>query len=122
MAYIDTEHLFKCETCRCYRNGKCNTFCDAGESYSPSLTKIPAADVVPRDEVAKIFEEIELELVAALESNYKWIREHNVIGNTVSGSVMQRVYGKIDALRGIEGFIEELKEKYTKGGKQNERT
>lgn len=80
------------------------------------LYEQPAADVVPRDEVAKIFEEIEQELVAALESNYNWIREHNVIGNTVSESVMQRVYGKIDALRGIEGFIEELKEKYTKRG------
>ena len=59
MPYIDTEHLFKCETCRSYRNGKCNTFCDAGESYSPSLTKIPTADVVPRGEVQEIFKEFD---------------------------------------------------------------
>lgn len=83
-----------------------------------AINNAPTADVVPRDEVAKIFEEIEQETVAALESNYKWMREHNVIGNTVSESVMQRVYGKIDALRGIEGFIEDLKEKHTKGGEQ----
>lgn len=94
MPYIDTEHLFKCETCRFYRNGKCNTFCDAGESYSPNLAKIPAADVVPRDEVTKIFEEIERNIFI-LETPY---RLHCI----------------------SSGFIEELKEKYTKGGKGDE--
>lgn len=93
MPYIDTAHLFKCETCRFYRNGKCYTFCDAGESYSPSLTKIPTADVVPRDEVAKIFEEIEINIFK-LETPYQTL--HCI----------------------PSGLIEELKEKYTKGGKQ----
>ena len=61
MAYIDTKYLFKCETCRHYteRQG-CNTFCDSGECYSPNMNKIPTADVVPREEVAKIFEEIDI--------------------------------------------------------------
>ena len=46
MAYIDTKYLGKCETCRNFRNGKCNTYCDHGEEYSPNLSKIPTADVV----------------------------------------------------------------------------
>lgn len=43
--YIDAEYMFKCETCRHYRENKCNTFCDSGESYSPNMSKIPTADV-----------------------------------------------------------------------------
>jgi hypothetical protein len=45
MAYIDTKYLGKCETCRNLRGGKCNTYCDHGEEYSPNLSKIPIADV-----------------------------------------------------------------------------
>lgn len=47
MSYIDTQYLFKCETCR-NRIGedKCYTFCDSGESYSPNMSKIPTDDVV----------------------------------------------------------------------------
>ena len=45
MAYIDTKHLFKCETCRSMRSGECNTFCECGEGYTPDMTKIPTADV-----------------------------------------------------------------------------
>jgi hypothetical protein len=61
MAYIDTQYLGKCETCRhCVGEIKCNTYCDHGEEYSPNLSKIPTADVAPRNEVArKIFEEID---------------------------------------------------------------
>ena len=47
MTYIDTKYLGKCETCRNFRNGKCNTYCDHGEEYSPNLSKIPTADVAP---------------------------------------------------------------------------
>ena len=46
MAYIDTKYIGQCETCRYYRNGKCCTWCDCGESYSPGMSKIPTADVV----------------------------------------------------------------------------
>lgn len=46
MAYIDTQHLGKCDTCRHHRSGGCNTFCDCGEEYFPDLSKIPTADVV----------------------------------------------------------------------------
>ena len=64
-----------------------------------------------RQEVAReIFEEIEREINDALQSNYKVlpiIEESEALWNRVSG--------KIDALRGIGGFIDELKDKYTEG-------
>ena len=64
---------------------------------------------VIREQIAReIFEEIEREINDALQSNYKvlpLIEESEALWN--------RVNGKIDALRGIGGFIDELKEKYT---------
>ena len=60
-------------------------------------------------EVAReIFEEIEREINDALQSNYKvlpLIEQSEALWN--------RENGKIDALRGIEGYIAELKKKYT---------
>lgn len=47
MPYIDTKYLFKCETCRNFRNNVCRTFCESGEGYSPNMSKIPTVDVVP---------------------------------------------------------------------------
>ena len=44
--YIDTKHLGKCNTCTHCRNGRCNTYCDHFECYTPDLNLIPAADVV----------------------------------------------------------------------------
>ena len=55
------------------------------------LEYVPTADVVPRDEVAKIFEAIE-KSIFELETPYQTL--HCI----------------------PSGFIEELKEKYTKGG------
>ena len=64
-------------------------------------------------EVAReIFEEIEREITDALKSNYKvlpLIEQSEALWNNVNG--------KINALRGIEYFIEELKEKYTEDSK-----
>lgn len=64
-------------------------------------------------EVAReIFEEIDREINDALQSNYKVlpiIEESEALWN--------RVNGKIDALRGIDGFIDELKQKYTEDKK-----
>lgn len=60
MPYINTEYLFKCETCRhCVGDIRCNTFCDSGESYSPNMNKIPAADVVPMEEVERLKRQLE---------------------------------------------------------------
>lgn len=79
----------------------------------------PTADVVPREEVKRIFNEIEQEIVAALESDYKALRTYDDgRNNDYILELVGRVKGKIDALRGIEDFIEELKKKYTKGGEQ----
>ena len=58
--------------------------------------------------VREIFEELEREINDALQSNYKdlpLIEQSEALWN--------RVNGKIDCLRGIDGFIDELKEKYT---------
>ena len=41
MWLIDADLMFKCETCRHHRGGKCNTYCDHGEEYSPNLRVIP---------------------------------------------------------------------------------
>ena len=46
MAYINTDDLFKCETCKRYQDGKCTTWCENYECYSPNMKKIPIADVV----------------------------------------------------------------------------
>lgn len=55
----------------------------------------------------EIFAYIEQEIVAALESNYKVISKF-----VESDDLYYTVKGKISALRGIEGFVEELKKKY----------
>ena len=73
------------------------------------MVEAPAADVAPKSEVVrKICCEIEEEIVAALESNYKVRSQSNI-----TDELLMWVQGKIDALRGIEGFVEELKKKYT---------
>lgn len=71
-----------------------------------------------KSEVAKkICCEIEEEIIAALESNYRALKEwDNGRNNDYILELVGRIKGKIDALRGIEAFVEELKEKYTKGG------
>jgi hypothetical protein len=38
--YVDINQLFNCETCRHHKESGCNTLCENGESYSPSLTKL----------------------------------------------------------------------------------
>lgn len=59
------------------------------------------------DVAREIFAEIEQEIAAALKSNYKVLPQ--VID---SYELYHTVQGKISALRGIEGFIAELKKKY----------
>ena len=44
--YIDVNLLGECDTCQYYVNRKCTTFCDSGESYSPTISKLPIVDVV----------------------------------------------------------------------------
>ena len=74
-----------------------------------------AADVVPKSEVARaICCEIEEEIVAALESNYRAKAERLASCECYfADEVVSLCEGKIAALRGIEGFVEELKKKYT---------
>lgn len=71
---------------------------------------LSTADVVPKSEVLKIFEELETEITAALKSNYEARRAYNP-----TDEFHMWVQGKIDALCGIDGFIAEFKKKYTEG-------
>ena len=75
----------------------------------------PTADVAPRSEVAReIFGEIEAEIYDALQSNYS-VRTTRMKKHPVgySSEYIDHLDGKIQALRGIGDFIEELKQKYT---------
>lgn len=62
---------------------------------------------------------IEEEIVAALESNYRARKEHieRYAELAYDTELLLEINGKINALRGIEGFVEELKKKYAEGEK-----
>ena len=45
MAYINTEHLYQCTTCKNHNKSGCATFCNHGEQYIPDMSKIPTADI-----------------------------------------------------------------------------
>ncbi len=99
-----------------------------------TIENMPTADVIPKefltrkeDEayargyaeaktevVGEIFEEIEAEITEALKSNYKRHAEYYTKERykKEDGEFINTVNGKIDALRGIDGFIAELKKKY----------
>lgn len=87
-----------------------------GVAYCPAdrFKVVYTADVAPRAEVAnRICCEIEEEIVAALESNYRALKEwDDGRCNDYILEMVNRIKGKIDALRGIEAFVEELKKKY----------
>ena len=63
----------------------------------------------------EIFEDIRREIDAALKSNYSARRKRNEERrwSRINDAFLDTVNGKIDALRGIEGFIDELEAKYT---------
>ena len=86
----------------------------ATKHHIGNIKHIPTADVAPRAEVAnKICCEIEEEIVAALESNYRALKEwDDGRCNDYILEMVNRIKGKIDALRGMEAFVEELKNKY----------
>lgn len=68
--------------------------------------------------IEAIFSELESEITAALENNYKAkgdrLKKPNLY---MTDELVAYCEGKIHALRGISDFIEELKEKYTEGQK-----
>ena len=75
------------------------------------------------DVAREIFEEIDREICLALESNYK-ARDHRQMiviahgSSTIDREFIEYVSGKIDALRGINDFIAELKNKCTEEGNE----
>lgn len=109
MAYIDTKYLGKCETCRHHRSGICNTFCDCGEEYSPDLSKMPTADVVPRAMIEEIFEEIE-------KIRAKEIHKCETLREKESDPSERKYWeGGYNSLRQLSYWIAELRKKYTEG-------
>ena len=118
-----------CTNCYSYNEIKCRS-CEYDDAIS-YIDDVPDADVVPRVEldamrgaansykihyenlVRKICCEIEEEIVVALESNYKAKRERLANPHIdTADEFVAYCEGKITALRGIEDFIEELKDKY----------
>ena len=71
-------------------------------------------DEAEKEFARKLFEEIEWEINDALKSNYNVLPQIEE-----SEALWNRVNGKIDALRGMRGFIDDLKEKCI--GEQNDK-
>jgi len=99
-------HCDVCDTDRCEKErlyGQCSNF-------------LHDDDVVPKSEVVKeIFEEIEQEIAEALKSNYRVLEAYDDGRcNEYILELVNRVKGKIAALRGIDDFIDELEMKYTR--------
>ena len=113
-AAVELARLTYCKNCNSYHGVMCRA-CAFDDAMS-FIEDFPEADVAPKSEVArKICCEIEEEIVAALESNYRALKEwDDGRCNDYILEMVNRIKGKIDALRGIEGFIAELKKKYTK--------
>lgn len=66
--------------------------------------------------IETIFSELETEITAALESNYRAKAERLKHPNIdMADDVVAYCEGKIHALRGISEFIEEVKKKHTEG-------
>ena len=76
--------------------------CEAEALYNAGYRK-------QEDVAREIFTKLEEDIEAALKSNYRVYEKYL---NAQDSPTLLRVGGKIDALRGIYCFIEELKKKY----------
>ena len=72
-----------------------------------SFEMIPTVESVRQDVAREMTVEMEHEIAEALKSNYKALSEFEE-----ADELYYRVKGKIDALRGIQDFLAELKKKY----------
>lgn len=103
-----SKHTYDLRTMETVVNDYINESCDEG------------FEALELEVAREIFEEIEEEICAALDSNYKALRTYDDgRNNDYILELVGRIKGKIDALRGIEAFVEDLKEKYTKGGESD---
>lgn len=84
----------------------CGSYHEAEALYNAGYRK-------STDVAEEIFAEIEKEIELALDCNYKVKRDSQDMNDTL----VIYVEGKIDCLRGLLGYIAELKEKYTEEGK-----
>jgi hypothetical protein len=86
-----------------------NCYSEADEDCLVEMLKKLASDVA-----REIFEEIDREIEMALKCNYKVKRD----AEDDNEGLVPYIDGKIDCLRGLEGFIAELKKKYTEISKE----
>ena len=103
MAYIDTNELFRCETCRRYKEDKCLAWCENGECYSPNMKKIPTADVVPKSEVDEIAEELSDTIVMKDELFDEVIKLRGELANA-KAEVAREIFEEIEELAKIYTF------------------
>lgn len=97
--------IYECDTTECCFGDQCEK-CPKTEIAKALYN----AGYRRQDEVAKdIFTQLEEEIEAELKINYRLYEKYL---NGQDTPTIQRFGGKIDALRGIQDFIEELKKKY----------
>lgn len=84
---------------------------NATESHREKIIQNDYCQVRESEIIREIFEEIDKELKAALDSKFNC--------RTTDDNLFYRIQGKIDALRGIEKFIAACKYKYMTEQKKN---
>lgn len=79
--WINTDLFFECETCRHNITMGCETLCDHGKSYIPSLAKFPTADVV--------------EVVRCKDCKYFEIEDGDILGLCKCGYIAVSYNGEL---------------------------
>ena len=116
--YIDADVLYK-DTEKRIKEANSYRMAVVDDEFLDLINDAFTEDVVPRETIEQIFEEIQKEIVAALESNGRVYTEHlKKYRDKPNLEFLCICNAKTNALRGIEGFIEELKKKYI--GEQND--
>jgi hypothetical protein len=80
-----------------------------GTIFKKLVYESPPADVVPRSEVERIFEEIEKKVKASLTIHLEEINKEHIKDTPL----YDRHSGIIFAMQGMDDFIVEFKKKYT---------
>ena len=93
----------------------CTTKFDCEKLYNAGYRKTS-------DVAREVFEEIEKEIKLALDSNYEAKQEHYDNHYRISTEFIGMVCGKIDALRGMQDFLADLKKKYESEGADDDTT
>ena len=91
----------QCDECSCQLLFERDLWMKAAEQWQKQFEKVRT------DTATKIFAEIQAEIKAVLDNNYRVLPKVEL-----SDTLWYSVRGKIDCLRGFDDFIDELKKKY----------